>query len=78
MGFQVVVSMLQETGYLYEFDLYLGKKEKTELGLGETVVLDLSRKLKNTYCVLYSDNFFNCLTLVEKLFDRGIYCLGTV
>ena len=24
-----------ETGYLYEFDLYLGKKEKTELGLGK-------------------------------------------
>ena len=24
------------------------------------------------------DNFFNSPTLVEKLFNTGIYCLGTV
>ena len=60
-------------GYLYEFNLYIGKKEKGELGLGETVVLDLSRKLEK-----YFDNFFNSPTLVEKLFDKGIYCFGTV
>ena len=64
--------------YLYEFDLYIGKKENGELELGETVVLDLSRKLENTHCMLYFDNFFNSPTLVEKLFDKGIYCLGTV
>ena len=28
--------------------------------------------------MLYFDNFFNFPTLVEKLFDRGIYCLGAV
>ena len=28
--------------------------------------------------MLYFDNFFNSPTLVDKLFDRGIYCLGTV
>ena len=28
--------------------------------------------------MLYFDNFFNSPTLVEKHFDRGIYCLGTV
>ena len=67
-----------KTRYLYEFDLYLGKKEKTELGFGETAVLDLSKKLENTHCMLYFHNFFNSPTLVEKLFDRGIYCVGTV
>ena len=40
--------------------------------------MDLSKKLKNTHCMLYFDNFFNSTTLVEKLFDRGTYCLGTV
>ena len=60
-----------KTGYLYEFDLYLGKKEKTELGLGETVVLDLSKI--NTHCMLYFDDFFNLPTLVKKLFNTGIY-----
>ena len=63
---------------MYEFDLFLGEKEKTKRGLGKTVVLDLSKKLGNIHCMLYFDNFFNSLTLVEKLFDRGIYCLGTV
>ena len=67
-----------KTGYLCEFDLYLDKKEKAGLGFGETVVLDLSKKLENTHCMLYFDNFFNSLTLVEKHFDKGIYCLGRV
>ena len=60
-----------KTGYLYEFDLFLGKKEKADLGLGETVVLDLSKKLENAHCMLYFDNFFNSPTLVEKLFNKG-------
>ena len=63
---------------MYEFDFYLGKKVKTELRLRNTVVLDLSKKLKNALCMLYFDNIFNFLTLLEKLFDRVIYCLGTV
>ena len=52
--------------------------KKTKLGLGETAVLDLSKKLENTHCMLYFENFFNSPTLVEELFDRGMYCLGTV
>ena len=63
---------------MYGFDLYLGKKEKAELGLGETFILDLSKKLENTYCMLYFDNFFNSPTLVEMLSVMGIYCLGTL
>ena len=45
----------------------LTKRKKTELGLVETVVLDLSKELENTHSTLYFDNFFNSLTLVEKL-----------
>ena len=56
----------------------LAKRKKTEFGLEESVVLDLFKKSENTHCILYFDNFFNSQTLVEKLFDRGIYCLGTV
>ena len=41
-----------KTGYLYEFDLYLCKKEQAELGLGKTVLLDLLKKLKNTHCMI--------------------------
>ena len=38
----------------------------------------MSKKLENIHCILYFDNFFNSATLVEKLFDKGIYCLATV
>ena len=77
-GFKWWCLCCSKTRFLYDFDLYLGKMEKTDFGLGETVVLDLSQKLQNTHCRLYIDNFFNSGTLVESLFNRRIYCLGTV
>ena len=49
------------------------KEENIELGLGETVVLDLYKKLENTHCMLCFDNFFNSPTLNEKILNRGIY-----
>ena len=77
-GFKWWCQCCNKTGYLYEFSRYLGKKEKAELGLGERVVLDLSEKLENTHSTLYFDNLFSSPSLVEKPFDTGIYCLGTV
>lgn len=77
-GFKWWCRCSSKTGYLYEFELYLGKKNKTELGLGETVVLNLSKKLENTFCKLYFDNFFTSPALISKLFEKGIYCIGTV
>lgn len=77
-GFKWWCRCSSKTGYLYEFDLYLGKKEKTEFGLGETVVLNLSKRLEKTYCMLFFDNFFNSPMLVYKLYERGIYSVGTV
>ena len=52
LGFKWWCRCCSKTGYLYEFDIYLTKTEKTELGFGETVVLDLSKKLENTHCIL--------------------------
>ena len=53
MGFNRWCRCFSKTGYLYEFDLYLGKDEKRELRIGETVVLDLSKKLENTHFMLF-------------------------
>ena len=39
---------------------------------------EFSKNLENRHYVLYFSNFYNSPTLVEKLFNRGIYCLGTV
>ena len=77
-GFKWRCRCSSTTGYLYEFSLYLGKKEKTELRLGESVVLNLSQKLEGSYCTLYFDNFFNSPLLVNKFYEKGLYCVGTV
>ena len=66
-----------KTGYLYEFYLYLGEKLKNR-GFPKTVVLDLSKKLEKAHCMLFLTIFFNSSSFAEKLFDRVIYCLGTV
>ena len=66
------------SGYLHELDMYLGKKGKTEIGLGELVVLSLCECLKDTNCYVYFDNFFTCPTLIAKLLQNGIYGIGTV
>jgi len=61
-------------------DMYLGKKQSPDLnlGLGEEVVLQLTKSLENSYCTVYFDNFFNSPTLVKKLFEKNIYAIGTV
>ena len=63
---------------LYETHLYLGKKQETEYNLGESAVLNLSQSVRDTYCTLYFDNFFSSSALIAKLFDDGIYGIGTV
>ena len=57
-GFQFWFCCGAKSGYLYEFDMYLEKKGNTEFGLGESVVLSLCQKLKDTHCVVFFDNFF--------------------
>ena len=61
-------------------DIYLGRKQTPEfnLGLGEEVVLQLTKDLERSFCTVYFDNFFNSPKLIEKLFQKGIYGIGTV
>ena len=40
-------------------------------------MLDLCQFLKDTYCHVFFDNFFNSPTLIQKLHDNGLYGLGT-
>ena len=46
-----------KTGYLLEFNLYLGKKNETKYGLGTGVVVQLIQKLENLFSLIYIDNF---------------------
>ena len=77
-GFKFWFRCISKSGDLYQFDMYLGKKSKTEFGLGESVVLSLCENLKNSYCYVFFDNFFTSPNLMLKLFEDGIYATGTV
>ena len=57
--------------------MYVGKKRNTDLGLGESAVLSLCQKLKDTYYVFF-DNCFISPILLVTLLQVGIYATGTV
>ena len=71
-GFKFWFRCGAKSGYLYEFDMYLGKKGNTEFGLGESVILSLCQKLKDTHCFVFFDNFFTSPALLVKLLERRV------
>ena len=77
-GFKFWFCCGAKSGYLYEFNMYLGKKGNTIFGLGESVILPLCQKLKDTHCFIFFDNFFTSPALLVKLLEMGIYATGTV
>ena len=77
-GFKWWFRCASSNGYLYELYLYLGRKQNVEVNIGEGVVMQLSEKLKGTFCTLFFDNFFNSPLLINKLFEENIYTIGNV
>ena len=77
-GFKFWFLCGSKSEYLFQLDIYLGKKSQTEIVLGESVVLYLCQNLKNSYCYKFFDNFFTSPNLMLKLFEDGIYATGTV
>ena len=69
---------VNSTGYLHKFHLYLGPKKDGEFNLGEGVVMQVSEKVKGTYCILFFEKTFNSPALINNLFWYGIYAIGTV
>ena len=78
-GFKMWCKCDSRTGYLFEFDVYAGKKtNQVQFGLGEGVVLQLTEKLKDLFCEIYIDNFFNSPILQHMLALNGVLSAGTV
>ncbi|GAB0099758.1 hypothetical protein DMENIID0001_156450 [Sergentomyia squamirostris] len=77
-GFKMWCRCDAATGYLFEFDIYQGKKALPEFGLGEGVVVTLCKSIENLGCEIYIDNFFNSPMLQHILLGKKIYSCGTV
>ena len=64
-------------GYFSCSDVYTGRKEQHEEGLGAHVVKSLTSDLKHKYHHMYFDNYFTSFQLLEDLEKDGIYGYGT-
>ncbi|CAH2108202.1 unnamed protein product [Euphydryas editha] len=78
-GFKLWCRADSATGYLFQFDIYTGKKRTgVEVGLGESVVLELTKPLVGLGCEVYFDNYFNSPILQYNLAKLNIKACGTV
>ncbi|XP_059168114.1 piggyBac transposable element-derived protein 4-like [Physella acuta] len=70
------------TGYTYDFEVYLGKQDKTPqtstFGLAYDVVMRLSKSVMNQGYLLFFDNFYTSVKLLKDLFKCGIGACGTI
>ena len=71
-GLRIWYRAAPKTGYLYEFDICTGRKETTEFGLGDSVVLQLTEKLKGSFCCIFFDNFFTLPLTGNSLYGIGV------
>lgn len=70
------------TGYILAFDIYTGKSNAMSsdgYGLGEKVVLNLCNQVVlDSWTVVAFDNFFTTIRLMEDLYKKQLFSVGTV
>ena len=80
-GFKAWVAATR-LGYCLQADLYEGRSEVRETGLGEHVVTKLTKAVQNVYpdCAfsVFCDNFFTSPSLLSNLQTKNIKITGTV
>ncbi|XP_058475752.1 piggyBac transposable element-derived protein 4-like [Solea solea] len=78
-GYKLFVLADATTGYTWNFSVYTGKLDKSQLGLSYTSVVDLLpfSMLGEGY-TLYVDNFYASPALFRDLHKKHIGCCGTI
>ncbi|XP_045452948.1 piggyBac transposable element-derived protein 4-like [Melitaea cinxia] len=81
-GYKIWTRADSATGYVFEFDVYTGKRDDntTEVGLGGNVIKRLTKKLVDERFQghVTFDNFFSSYEIMQHLYDKGIYATATV
>lgn len=75
--------LADQRGYIKHFSVYQGRDEATETqfseyGLGERVVLSLTKKEWHKNRIIYFDNYFTSIKLLERLKTEETLACGTV
>nr|XP_023016389.1 piggyBac transposable element-derived protein 4-like [Leptinotarsa decemlineata] len=70
--------LCDKSGYCLKFDIYTGKTSSPEKALGVRVITHLTVDLRNKDHILYFDNFFNSVPLMEELKKQNIHAVGTL
>lgn len=76
-GIKVWCRADSHNGYMSEIQVYTGRADSEEDGLGKRVVLDLVRQVEGRKHHVYFDNFFNSVSLLTTLRAKGLYGCGT-
>ena len=66
------------TGYVSQYQVYVGKEVSSETGLGARVVKDLTSTLVGKYYHIFCDNFFTSVKLFHQLHRDGVYATSTM
>ena len=78
-GIKLWVLCEAKTGYIYKFQVYLGKEWlNTEHNLARRVVKHLVSNLENKYHHLYMDNFYCDPYLFQELETKKVLACGTI
>ena len=80
-GIKVWMAADSKTGYVCNYDIYLGKpltSSRGDVGLATKVVLHLTEPFQHCNRHVYFDNFFTSVNLVEELLRHGTYACGTL
>ena len=76
-GIKAWVLADSENGLFWRIQIYVGRQENREIGLGAHVVQSLMKGLEKKYHRVYFDNFFTSAQLLENLEKSGVYACGT-
>lgn len=75
--------LADQKGYISKFKVYQGKDELVEqefdnFGLGERVVLELTKQIWGQNNIVFFDNYFTSITLLERLKIENVLACGTI